>query len=705
VSNNVSAGVGVSESSKVGNSKCVIEVSDIVWPTAGSGAEFEDFLTKCEKLHFSKPTVAGATLDFDLKTVEADVAWLHQQAGTLHSRVCALIKHKQSLVERDYLNVDSIKGFEGFSKFESLKELATEGALPWISPDFVPNKGIGTTPRKQYSDLKPAIHHQLAKLQAQGLILILPKSLLEGLKGLHLNQPLVVIKVGDNKGRVCVDQAASGLNASTLIDELLARDGELTLPGLTAFSSMIEDGVTHHNCKYMYKLDASGAFGRFRLSPAAALLQSVELGEYVGVMLNGCFGWSAAPKCYSILSDAIAWAHNGGIPGRVLSQWAEAQDASEATGVLPVYPSDSMCASTSVKVGRRRSETYVDDSGGISSDKSVHTDMRELSAIIKKLMGMAAVNMSKTEGPAQQLTIIGWFFDTERLTVRPSDKGLQKMLVWLCRRLKGTTESVKDLTSVLGLLRWYSIVVPNGSSQLVYLQDLVVWGTHSKKGVVELPCAVLSELEWWRSVLIEGLGDPSVWESSLSRISSRVAECSMNRSVVTREVGVEMYTDASTKVGGGFVIEELGVFGAWVWSEWEQKFFSECRVSAESDASINVLEFVSVVLAVVACKEVLKGRVVRVRVDNTSAVAWLAKNKSSNMLCTIWLRMLLSVLTIYHIQIQSSHVPGVKNVTADALSRQLADMVGQLESKGARNVEVMDSDSRKQKWLGSGRGG
>ena len=153
------------------------------------------------------------------------------------------------------------------------------------------------------------------------------------------------------------------------------------------------------------------------------------------------------------------------------------------------------------------------------------------------------------------------------------------------------------------------------------------------------------------------------------------------------------------------MIEELGVFGEFVWSEWELEFFARCIAeSDESDAGINVLEFVTTILAIVACKDVLKGTVVRVRVDNTSAVAWLVKGKSSNMLCAEWLRILLSILTTHHIQIRVSHVPGVDNVIADALSRQLLEMSTKLRAKGFSSMPVLDPGSRQRNWQASGRG-
>ena len=668
------------------------------WPSQCSGSEWEAFLDQWEERHFSEPSVTGAHLDFDASVIESDMSWLHQRAGSKHDSVCALIRRRQAQVEGAYLNVDSIKGFEGFPQYTSLYELATVGAQPWISPDFVPNRGVGTKPRSQYRQLRPAIHHQLAKLQAAGLALVLPKGFLVGTEGLHLNQPLVVMKEGDTKGRVCVDENASGLNDSTMLEELYERDGDLVLPGLKQFAGMVHSSVTNHNAKVMYKLDVSGAFGRFRYSPEAALLQAVEVGDYVVIMLNGCFGWTAAPKCYSIVSDAIAWAHNGGIHSDVCAGWADAQSASEATGGAPLYAPASVVplSSKSSDVGRLRSVTYVDDSVGASSNKSVVSDMSVLIAIVKKLLGMLAINDSKTEGPSRQLTAIGWYFDLQRMTVRPGDKGIQKMCVWLFRRLQGPECSVKNLRSVLGLLRWYSAVIPHGSSQLVHLSDLVVWGVRSRKVKVAVNNKVRGELEWWCSILREGFAEPNVWESSIASLA-----CPVVRSVVVDSV--EMFTDASTKVGGGFVVKELGVFGEFVWSEWEKKFFAGCKASAESDAGINVLEFVTVVIAIVACKEELRGKVVRVRVDNTSAVAWLVKQKSPNMLCVEWLRLLLSVLLSHNIQIAVSHIPGKDNITADALSRQLLDMANQLRAKGAHSKPVLDAGSRKKKWQVSGR--
>lgn len=666
------------------------------WPIECEGVEFEGFLDQWEKLHFSIPSVVGAELDFDTSVIEADMAWLQAASGSKHERVCALIRRRQAEVESSYLNVESIKGFEGFPGFESLSELATEGAQPWVSDTFVPNRGVGTKQRSKNQELRPAIHHQLAKLQAAGLALVLPKSYMVGLEGLNLNQPHVVAKVGDSKGRVCVDETASGLNAATLVEELYARDGDLVLPTVVNFAGMVHDGAVNHNAKLMYKTDVSGAFGRHKLSAAAALLQSVELDEYVVVMLNGCFGWAAAPKCYSTVSDAITWAHNGGVPSWVAEEWADAQRASDASEAAPVYADRVVKAQV---VGRVKSVTYVDDTAGSSSQRSVEGDMRQLIAIVRKLLGMTAINTAKTEGPSELLTIIGWYFDTQRMTVSPGDKGLQKMCVGLFRRLKGTRVSARALKSVVGLLRWYSQVIPHGTSQLVHLSALVVWADRSKQVNVVVSEEALGELTWWRSLVAAGLHDPSVWESDMGRIADQGRRVPRGVSVAS----VEMFTDASTSVGGGFVVEGLKVFGDFVWSMWERRFFEACIRSAESDAGINVLEYVTVVLAVVACKEVLKGRVVRVRVDNTAAIAWLVREKSPNMLCQAWLRLMLLTLSTCHIQIQPIHVAGKDNVTADALSRRLLDMVNTLLATGATSRQVLDQESRKELWKASGR--
>ncbi len=83
----------------------------------------------------------------------------------------------------------------------------------------------------------------------------------------------------------------------------------------------------------------------------------------------------------------------------------------------------------------------------------------------------------------------------------------------------------------------------------------------------------------------------------------------------TSKVKVEIWTNAATTVGGGYYIPLLdftdgsnGHFGQCLWSAVEKEIFG---VAGLETTDINILEFITVILAIVTERKILKGRVVR----------------------------------------------------------------------------------------------
>ena len=155
-----------------------------------------------------------------------------------------------------------------------------------------------------------------------------------------------------------------------------------------------------------------------KLSAEAALQQAVQVGSFILIPLVSMFGWNATPAYYNIISDAIDWAHNGGIRGEQLDEWALLQNK-VITKRHDTYA--------------RKSMTYVDDTAGAASESTVHRDMQEIECIIVQLMGPSAANQEKTLGPETCLPIIGWQCDMMSGTMQPSTTGIKKMLWWLFR--------------------------------------------------------------------------------------------------------------------------------------------------------------------------------------------------------------------------------------------------------------------------------
>ena len=101
----------------------------------------------------------------------------------------------------------------------------------------------------------------------------------------------------------------------------------------------------------MFKTDVSSAFNMVKLSYEAVISLATQVDNLILFPLVTVFGWTASPIYYSLVSDAVNWAHNGGISGNTLDGWRRDQGKE--------VPSRSMALT-----GHGRCITYVDDTLG-----------------------------------------------------------------------------------------------------------------------------------------------------------------------------------------------------------------------------------------------------------------------------------------------------------------------------------------------------
>ena len=459
------------------------------------------------------------------------------------------------------------------------------------------------------------------------------------------------------------------------IEELL---GGLSLPNLRYLAGMLERARLV-NRKLLWKTDVSAAFMRLRLAPETAMLHAVQVGELILIPLVMQFGWVAAPLLYSVLSSCVNWAHNGsrdqaglwvpGVSPTVLDEWKLHQNVH-----VPARPQEQQISD--------RSMTYVDDTTGPTCYAAAEADMSDVEAIIRHLMGSDAVNETKTEGPVSTLTIIGWHSDMESGRMRPSDKGLKKMFWWIFRgSTRGSKPGVfaiqlKDLRKLVGILRWYSAVIPFASTYalqgLLTAKERVAAGTSKAyQQLVNIRSEAAQELLYWRWILGQGLQNAEAWSAPMWFLAKMYDETAM----------VDMFTDASSLIGGGHALAmpegwphpEAGHYGQFRWSDEEKQWLG---------IDINVMEFVTAILAIVMERDALANRVVRLQVDNTAAVAWLNKLRSSHGAGQVWVALLTQTLLDYHITLVCVHIKGVLNVVADNMQemKTALDVEGYLQT-------------------------
>jgi hypothetical protein len=324
--------------------------------------------------------------------------------------------------------------------------------------------------------------------------------------------------------------------------------------------------------------------------------------------------------------------------------------------------------------------------------------MGDVETIIKQLLGAEAVNAKKTEGPAQVLTIIGWECNMHRYAIAPSMKGLKKMFYWVFKGARQLTRKfsmkLSDLRKMVGVLRWYSTVMPLASTfelqALLAEEERIASGKDRSYALLtNIRSNAAAELTHWRWLLAQGLQDPLIWSAPVWYLAQNYEDQDL----------CIIYTDASTTIGGGYMIEprgeQQGRYGQFRWTEQEQQCYG---VSVDHKTDINAMEFVTAAIAIITEREHLQGKVVRVHVDNTAAVAWLNKRRSSHVAGQGWMRLLIYTLLTYKIILLCDHIAGVNNIVADQLSRFIQDVIPHLESGGLQKSTPPDAEWRLAVW-------
>ncbi len=228
-------------------------------------------------------------------------------------------------------------------------------------------------------------------------------------------------------------------------------------------------------------------------------------------------------------------------------------------------------------------------------------------------------------------------------TLKPSVNGIKKIIWWLYRGIQiddnGLKITLAKLRKLVGLLRWYQTVIPFSST--FALQALLTDRERRAAGVTRMFRKLVNirqdaarEIMHWRFIVGQGLANEKAWSAPmwfLGRASSEEAE-------------LQIWTDAATTVGGGYHLPltyssdgSSGHFGQFLWSAEEKAVFGTADLEA---TDINVLEFVTAVLAIITEREILRGRIVRINVDNTAAISWLNKLRAKHEYGQLWVALL-----------------------------------------------------------------
>lgn len=247
----------------------------------------------------------------------------------------------------------------------------------------------------------------------------------------------------------------------------------------------------------------------------------------------------------------------------------------------------------------------------------------------------------KTVGACTTLTFAGIELDTilqeARLPLDKLDKGRALISHFLTRK----KVTLKELQSLNGFLNFACSVVLPGRAFLRRLINLTMGITKSHH-LLRLTREVKLDLHVWfeffntfngRSFLLD-----DIWYDS---------------------VKLNLYTDASGKLGFGAIFGDKWCFGSWP-DSWKGR-------------NIAFLEFYPIVLSLYLWAPKMKNQCILFFTDNEALVFCINKQTCKDKDLMFFVRKLVLICLQYNILFKAKHIPGIHNFLADALSRQQVD--------------------------------
>ena len=526
-------------------------------------------------------------------------------------------------------------------------DILQNGTRRCMVDGFVPNGGREISTGSSYLLKRSICNHAVRKLYDKGQVAIFSLKALQDhdvLKHLHIS-PLVwtenALKV---LGRTClhaskgsvhfksynamIDHVRSEINYPIPFLPLLPDIADLACEQQQAFPGEVLSGAT---------IDVTAAYNQCALTVDAAKMTATKINVpngaggwivFIVIYLVGIFGCATAGNVYCVCAKAIDELHNP-------------------------------------KGARRRSHTYSDDGILIDTQDRIESSVEAYISNVVALFGEDdTINRSKVNTWKGELIGIGWHFDFTTWTVQPKERGMAKLLiaVFVDIPMGALTVSEKDLEKVAGILTWYASGIPAGAK---FVSSLHANKHHlcSKSKRVSLTPESCNDLNWWRALLIVAFANPRKIAASIS---------SVRRTLVPT---VYLVTDASKLVGGGAQVSK--VRGGLELDEFKTRPIrwtrQEIQIFTDMNVSINVLEYFIVIYHIMLHGDLYEGQVVHVECDNTSAIAWIMKNKTKNKTAADSLARIFSLFCLtYRITIICIHIRGVDNIIADFRSRDLS---------------------------------
>lgn len=539
----------------------------------------------------------------------------------------------------------------------------------WSATASRPNKSrLGEQRKvnhKSADDYPMAVSMYIRDGQRNGTLLVLDDALIDKWRLDHrvriYSSPLgVVAKKGADmatKGRVITDLSwppGGSINEMTIQGAIPSVVwGRVSTVGKRIMQLAKESGWTpmypQESSIYGSTADVNAAFRNLRCNADMVRHFAVHVPDLkvVAFDLSAPFGWTGSPAFYGVVGNAISWLLGGESP--------QSLNPSRSDDDVPFFPFE-----------------YVDDHICVELDRGdrLAACTHALKLAMMATLGPNCINEKKCTGWTQQLHALGLDWDLQRCTVSMPREKVEKALTRVQALLDGNKVTKLQLQQLLGSLR--HVCTCNPSAKAFYQRIQAACNRTDGRH----PAPISDELR----------ADATVFVDILDH--GRLDGIPLEIFTDIQEPDVHLYMDASDM--GLAVLDPSGMRYIQVKFDRHEvelvlraKLLSHFKLppivqrtdktAATDDFSINVREFLSVVLAIGtwgddwACAE--RPIHIRVWLDNMAAVKWTNTLNSPNQLGQRLCRKLGLSIARCGIHVSAQHLPGEQNTMADAGSR------------------------------------
>jgi hypothetical protein len=298
---------------------------------------------------------------------------------------------------------------------------------------------------------------------------------------------------------------------------------------------------------------------------------------------------------------------------------------------------------------------YVDDYLVICESLSLAHQRRADILAMCATLGVT-ISLEKLEGPTQVLKFLGIGIDVSKWVVFLDPARVTQVQFELDGFAKASHVSIHDLQCIAGLLNFCCKVIRQGRSFLRRIINYIAYLTKKVRSVLQpypIANSVLLDIQWWQKHL-------PTFNYTTSIIPAAFP---------ARKLGDPLYicTDACTNGFGAICGRH------WLHGTWSHRHELDSRTNDSSERakrdSMPFKEMLAIVIATATWGHLFRNQNITFLCDCEPVVFALnwGDSKRKNLMALI--RLFASLAIQHQFSYQISHIDGVKNVFADALSR------------------------------------